>query len=71
MNVVAYNIIRPLHATTLFQPNYPTKTILIDLCAFDMDLVDTYIRHWGPRRILSHGRQWRRKHRLHARAFPP
>ena len=47
MNVVAYNIIRPLHATTLFQPNYPTKTILIDLCAFDMDLVDTYIHHWG------------------------
>ncbi|KAK4235023.1 hypothetical protein C8A03DRAFT_18175, partial [Achaetomium macrosporum] len=47
MNVVAYNILRPLHANTPVSEGRTAKAIMIDLCAVDADLLEAYIRRWG------------------------
>jgi hypothetical protein len=47
INLVAFNILRPLPADTLFQPARTTNSLLFDLYALDLDLVSTYLSHWG------------------------
>jgi hypothetical protein len=47
LNLVAFNILRPLPVNTLFQPTRTTKSLLIDLYSLDLDLVDTYLAKWG------------------------
>ncbi|KAK4198277.1 hypothetical protein QBC40DRAFT_179057, partial [Triangularia verruculosa] len=46
INMIAYSIVRPLHPSTEIQPNYPAKTILLELCAVDVHIVETYTRLW-------------------------
>ncbi|KAK4182529.1 nitrogen assimilation transcription factor nirA, partial [Podospora australis] len=41
MNMVAYNIIRPLHPSTVIQTGYTARTILLELCAIDVEIIET------------------------------
>ncbi|KAK0736760.1 hypothetical protein B0T21DRAFT_288626 [Apiosordaria backusii] len=47
INMIAYSIVRPLHPSAEIQPNYPVKTILLELCAVDIHIVETYTRLWA------------------------
>jgi hypothetical protein len=48
--VIANNILRPLHPDTRVQPgprSYTAKTLIIMLCALDVDIMEIYTRRWG------------------------
>ncbi|GAB1316992.1 hypothetical protein MFIFM68171_07202 [Madurella fahalii] len=47
LNAVAYNIVRPLHAGTVIHGCYTAKSILMELAALDIQLMETYTRFWG------------------------
>ncbi|KAK3994470.1 hypothetical protein QBC44DRAFT_286285 [Cladorrhinum sp. PSN332] len=53
INLVAYNITRPLPLSAVVQEGYTSKTILMDLCATDVDILESYASRWTLKEYSS------------------